>query len=207
MKKLLTFSIIVIGLFLLIFSVYAAHTDDANEEKVLQTMMWLSDPFVNSPTSITYFFDIHPDDINDCCYEVSFELPSEYLNLMGISCPTYNSETLIQNIWVNQKKIADYDEYYISCIPIEEGQYIKFFVCTKGFNEEASSLTITLGKGLKIVPLKKGSFSTRETTIFGSRHYQANYVHIFPEQMKDIVFLIPDGQKTNKKNPVLWFTE
>ncbi len=191
MKRFFIFSIVFgISLFLLMYSVYAIHINNVNEETEpqTQTIMWLSDPFVDSTTSITYFFDIHPNDINDCCYEVSFELPAEYLDLAEISCPTNNSESLIHNIWVNQKKIANYDEYDVSCFPIEEGQYIKFFVCIKGFNEEASSLTITLGKGLKIVPLKKGSFSTRETTIFGSRHYSANYIHIFPEQMKDIVF-------------------
>jgi hypothetical protein len=184
MKRWFTISIVIFfSLLLLFFPLLYSHADDSKEETVMHTIMWLSDPFVNASTSITYFFDIPPDIINDCCYEISIELPFEFFDLTQILNSSNNSEYLIENIWVNQKKLADYDEYAVSFFPITNQKYMKSFICVKGFEEEVDSLTVTLGKDLKIIPIKEGTFSSRETSIFASVRYEARYIHIFSEKM------------------------
>ncbi|MCK5847605.1 MAG: hypothetical protein KAH01_00235 [Caldisericia bacterium] len=179
-------SILLVLTFLLIPGKGIAEEVDDNKP-VRQTLLWLSDPFVNTITSMTYYFDLEKSAQNSCCIEASIEIPTEWCDT-GDYLDLYHDEILEEHIWVNQKKMSDYDSCDVGFITINTDgkEYRKGFICVVGFEEEIKTLTITIDKELGIKPIKEGTFETGNSGAFPTTLYSPVFLHIFPENMEEI---------------------
>ncbi len=182
--KIKVISVLLILTFLAIPGKGIAEESESNKP-VRQTLLWLSDPFVNTTTSMTYYFDLEESVQNSCCIEASIEIPTEWCDT-GDYLDLYHDEMLKEHIWVNQKKMSDYDDWDVGFITInrEGKEYRKGFICVVGFDDVIKTLSITLDKDLGIKPIKEGTFETGNSGAFPTILYAPVFIHIFPEKMK-----------------------
>jgi hypothetical protein len=183
--KLKLISILLILTFLLIPGRGIAEEAE-NNKPVRQTILWLSDPFVKTNTSMTYYFDLEESSQSSFCIEASIEIPSEWCNT-GNCLNRNQNEMLEEHIWVNQKKMSDYDYWSVFFITLKrDGKYFrKGYICVGGFEDVVKTLTITLDKELGIRPIKEGTFETGNSKVFPFSKYSPVVLHIFPRNMKN----------------------